>query len=258
MYHFHIKHFGRPGSDCATQSGPKQNETTLPSDEGGLNEDGTYYEDDDGLGYYPDGVKRTLTDDQIAIFRHSEIYSLVRKRQIQKENRNAGDSLGDDNVAAESLDVAELMSDDADNLEPELGVVNSDGNGDEEYLKFLEAERKQMEADRKETEATAYKSRKRKLKRVDERKPYERAPTHRRIARELDDAVVSNDVLDYDDETSESPPLLKKHISSENGGERGLKEMKSGSSASVNDSSLPSLDDSPKGRKIWWPIIEKR
>lgn len=34
--------------------------------------------DDDGLGYYPDGWKRTLTDEQIAIFRHSEIQELLR------------------------------------------------------------------------------------------------------------------------------------------------------------------------------------
>ncbi|KAI1081964.1 hypothetical protein F5B20DRAFT_578738 [Whalleya microplaca] len=40
-----------------------------------------YYEEeeeDDGLGYYPDGVKRTLTDEQIAIFRHSELEALRR------------------------------------------------------------------------------------------------------------------------------------------------------------------------------------
>jgi len=36
-------------------------------------------EEDDGLGYYPDGVKRTLTDDQIAIFRHSEMEALKRE-----------------------------------------------------------------------------------------------------------------------------------------------------------------------------------
>jgi len=28
--------------------------------------------DEDDLGYYPDGVKRTLTDAQIAIFRHTD------------------------------------------------------------------------------------------------------------------------------------------------------------------------------------------
>ena len=38
-------------------------------------------EDDDGLGYYPDGVRRTLTDEQIAIFRHTEIQTLLRERR---------------------------------------------------------------------------------------------------------------------------------------------------------------------------------
>ncbi|KAL7620296.1 hypothetical protein AAE478_009289 [Parahypoxylon ruwenzoriense] len=45
-------------------------------------DDKAYYEElddyDDGLGYYPDGVKRTLTDEQIAIFRHSELEALRR------------------------------------------------------------------------------------------------------------------------------------------------------------------------------------
>ncbi|CRK46506.1 hypothetical protein BN1723_016677 [Verticillium longisporum] len=36
-------------------------------------------DDDDGLGYYDDGVKRTLTDEQIAMFRHSELEALRRK-----------------------------------------------------------------------------------------------------------------------------------------------------------------------------------
>ena len=44
-------------------------------------------QDNDGLGYYPDGVKRTLTDEQIAMFRHSEIHSLLRARQLAAEQR---------------------------------------------------------------------------------------------------------------------------------------------------------------------------
>ncbi|KAL6892682.1 hypothetical protein HDV57DRAFT_192691 [Trichoderma longibrachiatum] len=40
-------------------------------------------EEDDGLGYYEDGVKRTLTDAQIAIFRHSEIRELRRQQEKQ-------------------------------------------------------------------------------------------------------------------------------------------------------------------------------
>jgi hypothetical protein len=38
----------------------------------------------DGLGYYEDGVKRTLTDEQIRIFRHSEIHALLRERQAEE------------------------------------------------------------------------------------------------------------------------------------------------------------------------------
>lgn len=43
---------------------------------------GTILDDDDGLGYYPDGCKRTLTDAQIAIFRHSEIQELLRNHSL--------------------------------------------------------------------------------------------------------------------------------------------------------------------------------
>lgn len=42
-------------------------------------------QDDDGLGYYEDGNKRTLTDEQIAIFRHSEIQALLRERRLRRE-----------------------------------------------------------------------------------------------------------------------------------------------------------------------------
>lgn len=42
-------------------------------------------EAEDDLGYYPDGVKRTLTDEQIKIFRHSEIHKLLRARELKRE-----------------------------------------------------------------------------------------------------------------------------------------------------------------------------
>lgn len=42
---------------------------------------------DDGLGYYSDGVKRTLTDEQVAIFRHSEIQSILRERRHAAEGK---------------------------------------------------------------------------------------------------------------------------------------------------------------------------
>lgn len=39
----------------------------------------------DGLGYYEDGVKRTLTDEQIIMFRHSEIQRLLKERRAARE-----------------------------------------------------------------------------------------------------------------------------------------------------------------------------
>jgi hypothetical protein len=47
--------------------------------------DYTIYEDDDGLGYYEDGVKRTLTDEQIEMFRHSEMEQLIRDGLLESE-----------------------------------------------------------------------------------------------------------------------------------------------------------------------------
>ena len=38
------------------------------------------------LGYYEDGTKRTLTDEQIAMFRHSEMQQLLAERQRQEES----------------------------------------------------------------------------------------------------------------------------------------------------------------------------
>jgi hypothetical protein len=45
-------------------------------------------EHDDGLGYYEDGVKRTLTANQIQIFRHSEIQRLLAARRREAEVRD--------------------------------------------------------------------------------------------------------------------------------------------------------------------------
>ncbi|KAL5430447.1 hypothetical protein PMIN05_010210 [Paraphaeosphaeria minitans] len=44
-----------------------------------------YDDGDDGLGYYADGVKRTITDEEIAIFRHSEIQRILLERRRRKE-----------------------------------------------------------------------------------------------------------------------------------------------------------------------------
>ncbi|KAJ5953591.1 hypothetical protein N7454_000487 [Penicillium verhagenii] len=68
---FQVQHF--PGCESVSASA-----TELEYDEGAGN--------DEDLGYYPDGVKRTLTDEQIQIFRHSEIHALLRARQLEQDD----------------------------------------------------------------------------------------------------------------------------------------------------------------------------
>jgi len=80
-----IEHFGqnflRP-DNTAPDSGAGDEEYPYDGDE-------EYYDEDDGLGYYPDGVKRTLTDEQIAIFRHSEIEALRRAKENERYSTRA-------------------------------------------------------------------------------------------------------------------------------------------------------------------------
>ncbi|KAJ5722730.1 hypothetical protein N7488_000765 [Penicillium malachiteum] len=72
---FHAKHFpaNPPHAVTSQPSQPTEYEETEETGE-------------DDLGYYPDGVKRTLTDEQIEIFRHSEIHALIRARELERDN----------------------------------------------------------------------------------------------------------------------------------------------------------------------------
>jgi hypothetical protein len=71
---FHTKHFPHATTPEHFLHGVEQE----PTEE-------YYDEEDDDLGYYPDGTKRTLTDEQIAMFRHSEIQAIIRKRRLRRE-----------------------------------------------------------------------------------------------------------------------------------------------------------------------------
>ena len=60
-------------------------------------ENGEGYGDGDGdddLGYYPDGVKRTLTEEQIAIFRHTEIEMLLKEKRREREEEEEEEEEG--------------------------------------------------------------------------------------------------------------------------------------------------------------------
>ncbi|KAI9785829.1 MAG: hypothetical protein M1816_008221 [Peltula sp. TS41687] len=76
LHRFHLAHFSN-----ASHLPPTQHRYQTIVDE----VEGYRDYDDDGLGYYSDGVKRRLTDEQIAIFRHSEIQTLFREREQRRE-----------------------------------------------------------------------------------------------------------------------------------------------------------------------------
>ncbi|KZM18540.1 uncharacterized protein EKO05_0002346 [Ascochyta rabiei] len=60
-------------------------------------------EEEGGLGYYEDGTPCTLTDEQIAMFRHSEIQAIIRKRRQQRDNGDGSEEgEAEDSVAEAS------------------------------------------------------------------------------------------------------------------------------------------------------------
>jgi hypothetical protein len=87
LLEFHQSHFSNEAA-----AGFGQSFTSLPPQQ--VSEDQLYKEweeedeEDDGLGYYEDGVKRTLTDEQIEIFRHSELRELERQREKQAQAKS--------------------------------------------------------------------------------------------------------------------------------------------------------------------------
>ncbi|EXJ74210.1 uncharacterized protein A1O5_02505 [Cladophialophora psammophila CBS 110553] len=81
---FHAAHFsGQPIPDLVTcQQNPVDHTESSRAAEAIIGEEN--HDDDRGLGYYEDGAKRTLTDDQIKMFRHSEIQRLLSEKRAAK------------------------------------------------------------------------------------------------------------------------------------------------------------------------------
>lgn len=82
LYAFHHRHFSQDAVD-------QFEFTFLNLGEQPALHDSEIWAETDDLGYYKDGVKRTLTDEQIEIFRHSELEALRRKREGGLERKNA-------------------------------------------------------------------------------------------------------------------------------------------------------------------------
>lgn len=123
-------------------------------------------EEDDGLGFYPDGVKRTLTDEQIAMFRHSEIQKLLLERQRREE--------------AEQEELEEAQT-----------VESTAAHNSAEHNKQSENLLGQTESPA-ETQSNPPSRKKRKRDNNNKNRR-----THRRIAREQDEVSSVNPELEY-------------------------------------------------------------
>ncbi len=203
--------------------------------------------EDDHLGYYPDGVKRTLTHDQIAMFRHSEIYAILRERQVRKEN-----------LEAEGGEQSEAMDDQPEDvtatvLSDEEGEVRSEAMDDQPEdvtANVLSDEEGEVQSDGEvKAEITHHEVEtthgEKKRKRGDTDNGYMHGKKHasrsaRGFVRELDSVATEDQVLDYGDEPSTVEGAKQNEVA-------GTK---------VAEKHRESYVRPAEGKKIWWPIIE--
>lgn len=68
------------------------------------------YEEQDALGYYDDGTKRTLTDEQITMFRRSEIEELLRERRLQRDEEDYQNRDPDEDIQQRAMSPASDVS----------------------------------------------------------------------------------------------------------------------------------------------------
>lgn len=160
------------------------------------------------------------------MFRDSEIYALIRQRQVRKENQEAG-------FGIEAAPVTESKV--TPTHEPKNLIVDEGGSEDEdeeEYLRFLESEKRKAEANNERNKR---------------RKTKSDAHTHRRIARELDIVLADEQILDYD----EGPSKPTKGFKGDS------PRHKKGLGEEHYPTANQPLDRRPEGRKIWWPCIQE-
>ena len=222
LNNFHAHVFGSP---APRQLFPTEEE----SQNDALHEESFQVENDD-LGYYPDGVKRTLTDDQIAMFRHSEIYSIVRERQVRQENLEAegGDLSETMDSQPQAVAGATAISDEEGELQSDGEMKDVSTTAPETILQHLETTQARQKRKREDAD-TGY---------VHGRQPGSRSA--RGFVRELDSATADDQILDYGDEPSTADESQKTECVA-------IQVAEHGSASQIHPA---------EGKKIWWPIIE--
>jgi Protein of unknown function (DUF3807) len=85
------------------------------------------------LGYYADGVERTLTDDQIAIFRHTEVQELLRAR---RERERADAESADQSCHTSSVILAGALFAERRDPSPRSWIVHDHESCDSKEKKY--------------------------------------------------------------------------------------------------------------------------
>ena len=160
-------------------------------------------DEDDGLGYYEDGEKRTLTDDQIEMFRHSEIEQLVREGMLAREQEHVEDG----EIPAED-EANETAPSEGSSVEEELLGIAAPSLAVPSTKKVDKQPSPSSRSNISETSSAMRKQREREIpyderhKRkwesyVEDTDTAHGSRTHRRIIRELDEQRTEDVELEY-------------------------------------------------------------
>lgn len=82
LLEFHKTHFSEEFKELSATTQSEQNQNEINTSNNNNNDDND--DDDAPLGYYPDGTKRTLTDEDIEYFRKMEKF----KRDFKEQEKN--------------------------------------------------------------------------------------------------------------------------------------------------------------------------
>lgn len=180
--------------------------------------------DSAGLGCYEDGGRRTITDDQIAMFRHSEIEQLLRERRLQRANND--ERLKEDEVGPQHLPLGSPRSDVSSiegdllgltrvtsaNSQPAKASVNAKAHRKRRSKcassrGHSESSRSSGSLPRQRRHEVPYEKRhKRKWEDfVDQKDPVHGSMTHRRLVRQLDEQDDTGPAIDYGEDDSAAP-----------------------------------------------------
>ncbi|KAK7540634.1 uncharacterized protein J3D65DRAFT_665392 [Phyllosticta citribraziliensis] len=204
MRDFHQRHFPTASApaDFLSHQQARHEEPSHVADN--LTEAPAVTEDyeDDGLGYYEDGVERTLTDDEISIFRHSEVQRLyaqllehaseaAERRLTELEAKSKSNEPSEEGEYEPQSDPAAATTV-VEKAEEEKSVENANPSIKQENQRIQGSERR-LSPQVASNDAPPYNNGPKKRKRSDESEHH----TFRRIAREMDDVKAVDVELDY-------------------------------------------------------------